>query len=157
MQKVARKILILVLVKPNLLKPAEADSAVTTHPAVLRAVLRMLEEYGCANVRFGDSPGQDTGAHALERLGFRADEPVFGARLAPMTEEVHVDFPEGLTEKEFWFAKEVTEADAVLVLRHVVSLVFLSGDALLAADFTGDGTVDAADAAAILRYVMGLK
>ena len=103
-----------VLVKPNLLKPAEADSAVTTHPAVLRAVLRMLEEYGCANVRFGDSPGQDTGAHALERLGFRADEPVFGARLAPMTEEVHVDFPEGLTEKEFWFAKEVTEADAVI-------------------------------------------
>ena len=51
----------------------------------------------------------------------------------------------------------VTEADAVLVLRHVVSLVSLSGDALLAADFTGDGTVDAADAAAILRYVMGLK
>ena len=45
----------------------------------------------------------------------------------------------------------------MLVLRHVVSLVSLSGDALLAADFTGDGTVDAADAAAILRYVMGLK
>ena len=35
-----------VLVKPNLLKPAEAGTAVTTHPAVLRAVLRMLEEYG---------------------------------------------------------------------------------------------------------------
>ena len=31
-----------VLVKPNLLKSAEADSAVTTHPAVLRAVLRLL-------------------------------------------------------------------------------------------------------------------
>ena len=103
-----------VLVKPNLLKPADADTAVTTHPSVLRAVLRLLQEYGCADVRFGDSPGMDNGTHALERLGFRADEPVFGARLAPMTEEVHVDFPEGLTEKEFWFAKEVTEADAVI-------------------------------------------
>lgn len=103
-----------VLVKPNLLKPAEADTAVTTHPTVLRAVLRLLEEYGCGNVRFGDSPGQDTGTQALERLGFRADEPVFGARLVPMTEEVHVDFQEGLTEKEFWFAKEVTEADAII-------------------------------------------
>lgn len=103
-----------VLVKPNLLKPAEAESAVTTHPAVLRAVLRLLEEYGCASVRFGDSPGHDTGTHALERLGFRTDEPVFGARLAPMTEEVRVDFPEGMTEKEFWFAREVTEADAII-------------------------------------------
>ncbi len=103
-----------VLVKPNLLKPADADSAVTTHPAVLRAVLRLLQEYGCASVRFGDSPGHDTGAHALERLGFREDEPVFGARLAPMSEEVRVDFPEGMTEKEFWFAREVTEADAII-------------------------------------------
>jgi len=103
-----------VLVKPNLLKPAEADSAVTTHPTVLRAVLRLLEEYGCASVRFGDSPGHDTGAHALERLGFRADEPVFGALPVPMTEEVRIEFPEGMTEKEFWFAREVTEADAVV-------------------------------------------
>ena len=103
-----------VLVKPNLLKPAEADSAVTTHPAVLCAVLRLLEEYGCASVRFGDSPGHDTGAHAVERLGIRTDEPVFGARFAPMTEEVRVAFPEGMTEKEFWFAREVTEADAII-------------------------------------------
>ena len=103
-----------VLVKPNLLKPADADSAVTTHPTVLRAVLRLLEEYGCASVRFGDSPGHDTGTHALERLGFRADEPVCGAFLAPMSEEVRVEFPEGMTEKEFWFAREVTEVDAVI-------------------------------------------
>lgn len=103
-----------VLVKPNLLKPADADSAVTTHPAVLQAVFRLLEEYGCASVRFGDSPGHDTGIHALERLGFRADEPIFGARPTPMTEEVRVDFPDGMTEKEFWFAREVTEADAVI-------------------------------------------
>lgn len=103
-----------VLVKPNLLKPAEENTAVTTHPEVLRAVLRLLEEYGCTSVRFGDSPGHDTGTHALERLGFSADEPVFGAHIAPMTEEVRVGFPEGMTEKEFWFAREVTEADAII-------------------------------------------
>jgi uncharacterized protein (DUF362 family) len=44
-----------VLVKPNLLKPADEESAVTTHPEVLRAVFRLLEEYGCSSVRFGDS------------------------------------------------------------------------------------------------------
>ena len=103
-----------VLVKPNLLKPAEADSAVTTHPEVLHALFRMLNEYGCTSVRFGDSPGHDSGTHALERLGFRADEPVYGAYLTPMSEEVRVDFPEGMTEKEFWFAREVTETDAII-------------------------------------------
>ena len=103
-----------VLVKPNLLKPADADSAVTTHPEVLRAVLRLLEEYGCRSVRFGDSPGHDSGIHALEHLGFRPDRPVYGAQLTPMSEEVRVDFPEGLTEKEFWFAREVTETDAII-------------------------------------------
>ncbi|MBR4550361.1 MAG: DUF362 domain-containing protein [Oscillospiraceae bacterium] len=103
-----------ILVKPNLLKPAEADSAVTTHPAVLRAVLRLLEEYGCHAVLFGDSSGHDSGTHALERLGFRADEPVYGARLTPMSEELRVAFPEGMTEKEFWFAREVTEVDAIV-------------------------------------------
>ena len=103
-----------VLVKPNLLKPADADSAVTTHPEVLRAVFRLLEEYGCKSVRFGDSPGQDSGTHALERLGFRAGEKVCGALLTPMSEEIRVDFPEGMTEKEFWFAREVTEADAII-------------------------------------------
>ena len=103
-----------VLVKPNLLKPAEADSAVTTHPAVLRAVLRLLQEFGCSSVLFGDSSGHDSGTHALERLGFRADEPVFGARLTPMSEERLVEFPEGMTEKEFWFAREVTEVDAIV-------------------------------------------
>ena len=103
-----------VLVKPNLLKPADEESAVTTHPEVLRAVFRLLEEYGCSSVRFGDSPGMDSGTHALERIGFRADEPVFGAQLTPMSEEVRVDFPEGMTEKEFWFAREVTETDAII-------------------------------------------
>ena len=103
-----------VLVKPNLLKPADADSAVTTHPEVLRALFRLLQEYGCGTVRFGDSPGHDSGMHALERLGFRADEPVYGAYPVPMSEEVRVEFPDGLTEKEFWFAREVTEADAVI-------------------------------------------
>ena len=103
-----------VLVKPNLLKPADADSAVTTHPSVLRAVLRLLQEYGCASVRYGDSPGHDTGANAMKKLGIDPGAPIHGATLAPMTEEVRVAFPEGMTEKTFFFAREVTEAEAIV-------------------------------------------
>lgn len=103
-----------ILVKPNLLKPANADSAVTTHPSVILAVLRMLEEFGCRFVRFGDSPGHDSGEHVADSLGLPRDVPVHGAYFASMNEEVKVAFPEGLTEKEFYFAREVTEANAII-------------------------------------------
>ena len=52
---------------------------------------------------------------------------------------------------------EVTERDAELVLRYVISVAPLDGAEMLAADYTGDGTIDAADAAAILRHTMGLE
>ncbi len=103
-----------ILVKPNLLKPAGADSAVTTHPSVILSVLKFLEEYGCRDVRFGDSPGHGVGAQAAQSLQLPVNEPIFGAHFAPMTEEVRVSFPEGMTEKEFYFAKEVAEADAII-------------------------------------------
>ncbi len=103
-----------VLVKPNLLKSADPDSAVTTHPAVLRAVLRLLEEYGCKNTRYGDSPGKDTGANVADRLGLSRGEALYGAHFTPMTQEVLVPFEEGLTAKEFYFAREVCETDAII-------------------------------------------
>jgi len=45
-----------VLVKPNLLRPRHPKFAVTTHPEILRAVIRILKDNGC-KVIVGDSPG----------------------------------------------------------------------------------------------------
>ena len=45
-----------VLVKPNLLRPRHPKYAVTTHPEVVRAVIRALKEINC-KVIVGDSPG----------------------------------------------------------------------------------------------------
>ena len=39
-----------ILVKPNFLSAAAPESAVTTHPAVIRAMLRILQENGYADV-----------------------------------------------------------------------------------------------------------
>ena len=44
-----------VLVKPNLLMAVEPDAAVTTHPEVVRAVVRLLKEHEC-RVYLGDGP-----------------------------------------------------------------------------------------------------
>ena len=45
-----------VLVKTNLLIRKKPEDAVTTHPAVVEAIVRYLQELGC-KVIIGDSPG----------------------------------------------------------------------------------------------------
>jgi uncharacterized protein (DUF362 family)/Pyruvate/2-oxoacid:ferredoxin oxidoreductase delta subunit len=102
-----------ILVKPNLLSAAIPDKAVTTHPSVLKAVYRLLSECGCENVKSGDSPGHGSCEGAMKLLGLN-DDTMYGAKLTPMSENVHVDFSDGITCKEFDFCKEVVESDAII-------------------------------------------
>jgi len=46
-----------VVVKPNLVRKAKPEEAVTTHPAVMSAVLRLLKEYSPASLILAESPG----------------------------------------------------------------------------------------------------
>lgn len=46
-----------VLVKPNALRAADADQGVTTHPAVVKAIVENLEELGAGRIIVGDNPG----------------------------------------------------------------------------------------------------
>jgi hypothetical protein len=50
----------------------------------------------------------------------------------------------------------ISAFDASQILRHVVGLTTLSGEALQVADVSGDGTVTAYDAALILQFSVGL-
>lgn len=103
-----------ILVKPNYLSAADPDKAVTTHPAVIEAVLRLLSEYGCADLSCGDSPGHGKGEAVAARLGLTETFRALGVREAEMNEEVLTAYPEGKTAKSFYFAKEVTRADAIV-------------------------------------------
>ncbi len=51
---------------------------------------------------------------------------------------------------------KVTAADAAMILRSLVGLSTLSAEGVLNAEVTGDGAIDAEDAAAILCYVVKL-
>ena len=51
----------------------------------------------------------------------------------------------------------INSADALLVLRHAVEIMKLSGSALAAADLTGEGAVNSADALEILKIAVGLS
>lgn len=46
-----------VLVKPNVLRRSMPDEGIVTNPAVLRAVVELLEEMGPASITVGDNPG----------------------------------------------------------------------------------------------------
>ncbi|MDY5797409.1 MAG: dockerin type I repeat-containing protein, partial [Eubacteriales bacterium] len=51
---------------------------------------------------------------------------------------------------------EVTNADAVLIMRHSMGVVELTGHALLNADCSGDGIVNTGDALKALRMAVGI-
>jgi uncharacterized protein (DUF362 family)/NAD-dependent dihydropyrimidine dehydrogenase PreA subunit len=64
-----------VFIKPNVLRPARPEEAVTTHPAVLEAVVRCVEAQNPASIVVGDNPGlMGYGANELsfERCGLTA-------------------------------------------------------------------------------------
>jgi uncharacterized protein (DUF362 family)/Pyruvate/2-oxoacid:ferredoxin oxidoreductase delta subunit len=46
-----------VLIKPNVLRASEAKEGITTHPAVLRAVVEKVETMGPSSLVVGDNPG----------------------------------------------------------------------------------------------------
>ena len=56
-----------ILLKPNLLMAKSPDEAVTTHPVVIRAMVRLLKNAG-ACVVIGDSPGGPFNARMLKKL-----------------------------------------------------------------------------------------
>jgi len=105
-----------VLVKPNYLSYADPDKAVTTHPAVIKAMLRMLHEDGYCAVTFGDSPGHGSNAAISERLGVASVAGKYGAVPADMETEVAVSTGEGATANVLYLCKGVTEADAIISL-----------------------------------------
>lgn len=60
-----------VLLKPNLLTDREPDCAVTTHPEIVRAVIRIVRRHG-GNPAVADSPANVTKIDKVwERTGFR--------------------------------------------------------------------------------------
>ena len=108
-----------VLVKPNLLTDRTPDEAVTTHPDVLRPVLRHLKAAG-ADVSVGDSPASTANLRSvLSKSGLGAVCEEEGVPFVPFEGEGVQNF----TEDGFSFslAKPVVEADLIVNLPKVKS------------------------------------
>ena len=78
-----------VLLKPNLVAPAKPELAVTTHPAILKAVIEEAQEAQAGSVSFGDGPGVGTATSVSRLAGL--------VKVAEETQARLVDFVETKT------------------------------------------------------------
>ena len=110
-----------VLLKPNLLQGQAPERCVTTHPAVVAAVARLLIEHGC-RVVIADSPGagiiysEPNLRRAYARSGIAAAAEEAGAALNYDTGSRIIPFPEGEVMKQFPIITPAADADAIVVV-----------------------------------------
>ena len=63
-----------ILVKPNFVLASPPEAAATTHPSVMKGMFRLLQEAGCTQVLYGDSPGHGSCTAAAGKLGMEKEE-----------------------------------------------------------------------------------
>ena len=103
----------LVLVKPNMLESGHRDFLVTTHPEVVRAVLRLVKEAG-GTPWVGDSPAFESTQKVAEKTGIMAVCREEGARLVSFDETCRVSYAAGKMAQGFSLAKACVEVDVVV-------------------------------------------
>lgn len=105
-----------ILLKPNLLKKAEVERAVITHPVVVGAFARLLREEGYKHVVLADSCGNGTTTKVIKGTGMDTYLEKYDIPAIDYTQGVHVDYSQGVQAKEFVIPKELLEADCVISL-----------------------------------------
>ena len=107
-----------ILLKPNLLSGALPQKAITTHPAVFSAAVKLLRDAGYEHLSYGDSPGNPASSpdKAAAAAGIAEAAKQWGIEKADFDTGSVVRFPEGKTARSFYLCKGVQEADAVISL-----------------------------------------
>ena len=104
-----------VLLKPNLLFAKGPEKAVTTHPSVLYATLKLVKEAG-GRPLVGDSPGIGNAVKVASKAGIKEVCDKLNVSIIDFKESVEVDNPGGRTFKNFTIAKEVRDVDCIINL-----------------------------------------
>ena len=105
-----------IAVKVNLVSSAKPEQAVTTHPGLVCALVKLLASRG-ADVVVGDSPGGLYNAAHLNRVyaaaGMKAVEH-WGGRLNQDFTEREASFPQGKVCRQFQYTAWLDGADAII-------------------------------------------
>jgi uncharacterized protein (DUF362 family)/ferredoxin len=105
-----------ILLKPNLLAKAVPDKAVTTHPAVFKAVGSLLKTAGYGSLSYGDSPGNPIGgvARVAFACGIKEVADELQIKLGDFNSGREVYYEEGITEKHFIISNGILDCDGII-------------------------------------------
>ncbi|MCD6472977.1 DUF362 domain-containing protein [Candidatus Aerophobetes bacterium] len=106
-----------VLLKVNMINSDPPEKASTTHPAILRAIIRIVKEMG-AKPLVGDAPGVAYRyiERAWQKTGFRKAAEEEGAEVINFKEVKEIDNSANKRIPILHIAKEVLDADVVISL-----------------------------------------
>ena len=105
-----------ILLKPNLLKKAEVEKAVITHPVVVGTFARILRENGYEHIVLADSCGHGTTQAVIRGTGMDMYLEKYHIPAIDYSEGVKTVYPQGIQAKEFILPKELLEQDCVISL-----------------------------------------
>ena len=105
-----------ILLKPNLLKKAEVEKAVITHPVVVGAFAGILRESGYENIVLADSCGHGTTQAVIRGTGMDTYLEKYHIPAVDYSEGVKTAYPQGVQAKEFILPKELLEQNCVISL-----------------------------------------
>jgi uncharacterized protein (DUF362 family)/NAD-dependent dihydropyrimidine dehydrogenase PreA subunit len=104
-----------IVLKPNLLAGVPPEKAVTTHPAVFKAVAEIFKEAG-ARLFYGDSPALSKPKRAAQKAGLQKIAYELGIPHADFETTVKVSYPDAI------LGKQLNLAAGVLKGRRIISI-----------------------------------
>jgi len=113
-----------ILLKPNLLASTKPEKAATTHPAVFRAVAKLLRDNKYENLSYGDSPGFGDTKKVAYGCGLGGAVEEFDLNLADFSDGVRSSVPDGKICKQFVIANGVLETDGIINVCKMKSHAF---------------------------------
>ncbi|MFH0869858.1 MAG: DUF362 domain-containing protein [archaeon] len=104
-----------ILLKVNNLAGEKPEEMVTTHPSILNAMIRIMQEKNIL-VTYGDSPGFGKPKDVLAASGFTEVAERYGVRQGDFDDGKTMEFPQGIACKKFEIANACVESDGIISL-----------------------------------------
>ncbi|MEK7850588.1 MAG: DUF362 domain-containing protein, partial [Deltaproteobacteria bacterium] len=113
------------LLKPNLLSAKAVEKAVTTHPAVIEAVIRLVKDSG-AKPFIGDSPGIGSAEQVAAKSGIKKVADRYGVQIVNLSDGIQVENRKGKMFKRLDLSKTAYEADGIINLPKLKTHVMMT-------------------------------
>jgi len=102
-----------VLLKPNLVKAAKPEDSITTHPAVIEAIAKILLKQKC-EIYVGDDPFSADMIKALETSGIHDVCKKYGLKIAKFRERTKIIYKNGMVVKDFNITNYFDFVDSII-------------------------------------------